>query len=195
MAAVGAAAAVIGAGAAIYGQISAAGAEADAKKRNADFKRFQAQELLEREVLNEEAIASNASDLQLRYGASSAATGFSATGIGGMLKMAQNTNQFLSNARRDAEFKASMLRAGADIETNLASDIATASYITGAGTALLTAGQFANARYQPPSQTAKLPQVGQSPSSQLGIPSEGLLGGSYGSNPGGIGQQPSGSIL
>jgi hypothetical protein len=42
----------------------------------------------------------------------------------------------IANSRREAEFKAQMLRAGADIDSQLASDSITAAWIGAGGTAI-----------------------------------------------------------
>jgi hypothetical protein len=71
----------------------------------------------------------------LDAGASFAASGVEGGGIGTKLMIHRNLESNLLNARRDADFKARMLRAGAEADAQLASDIMTAGYIrTGAST-------------------------------------------------------------
>lgn len=121
-----------------------ASSKADAAVKDAQLKNSQAGELLSREQVNEGIIQQQSELAQGQYGAAFASTGREGAGIGGILRMRANTALTISNARRDAEFKASMLRQGANIATNLASDELTAGYITGSGTLLTSGLKIAN---------------------------------------------------
>ena len=76
------------------------------------------------------------------------------------MEIRKNTAMTIANDRRDAEFKAKMLRAGANVATQLASDEAASGYITGAGT-LISGGLRAYDYMKGPSSTTQsLPSVG-----------------------------------
>lgn len=143
-------AAIVGAGTAIYGAISSASAKASAAQQDAALKNEQADELLSREAVNEQLIQTQSTQSQLEYGAGAASMGREGGGIGGILQIQKNTAITMANSQRDAQFKAQMLRAGANIATNLASDELTSSYVTGAGT-LLTGAAKAASLYKPAS--------------------------------------------
>lgn len=131
-----AAGAAAGLGLSVVGTVLAAQAQKEAAEKEASLKRDQADELLSREAINEQILRDQSEDLTKDYGAAFAASGLGGSGIGGTLKLRSNLEQTLANSRRDAEFKARMLRAGADMQGQLASDVYTAGIITGAGTAL-----------------------------------------------------------
>lgn len=135
--------AVVGTGMQIYGAISGASQQQEAAEVNAEMKRLQAKELLERQSINEQLIREQSEDDQLHIGGSS----FGSTGIGDVLKVRRITEENISRSRRDAEFKATMLRKGADIETSLASDQMTGTILTGIGTGI-SAGATAYSRYK-----------------------------------------------
>lgn len=159
-AAVLAGAAVAGAGLQIYGTVKGASAQAQAARQNAAIKAAQAQEIQDREIINEDIINKQSVRSQLAYESAAAGTGFSNAGLGGVLRLRQDLATTLSNVRRDADFKASMLRAGADIDTNLASDAVTASYIASSGTVLTTGANIYNQYKKGSSQS--LPSEGSS---------------------------------
>lgn len=142
--------AAVGTGMEIYGQISAASAQADAARRNAALKQQQASELLARETINESMIQQQSGIISSRYGSAAAAQGIEGAGIAGQLAILNNTQITIANSRREADFKAQMLRQGADIENKLASDVLSASYIKTGGT-LLTSGMGAYDLYKGPS--------------------------------------------
>lgn len=150
-----AAAAVAGTGMSIYGQISGAQAQAEAAKRNAELKNQQANELLAREAINEAAIRKVAGITATRYSSAAAATGFEGGGVGGQVEIFMNAQDAITNSQREAFFKASMLRQGAEIEASLASDAVTAAWITGAGS-LLTTGAQVGSMYAKPGKGTKL---------------------------------------
>ena len=145
-----------------YATIKAGQDKAEAQEQEAYLKMLQADELEAREAINEQAILENSERIQLEYGAAVASTGFAGGGIGGILRIKRDTEQAISNARRDASFKAMMLRRGADIELNLASDTMAASYITGAGTLLSFAGNAYASKdlHRGPSKNDKLDSGG-----------------------------------
>lgn len=151
---------VAGAGLSIYGQIRAAQAQEEAARRDAELKEMQATELLDRQAINERAMLEASEDAQSNFMSAFASSGAEG-GIGGVVQIHRRTLDAISNSRREAQFKAKMLRMGAQIEMSLASDKATAGYITGAGTALGTIGSLAGA-FKGPGDAKSLPGVSQS---------------------------------
>lgn len=155
-------AALGGVGLSAGSQIDAASAKSNAAQREAGLLNLQARELLEREAINEEIMRQQSELQQKDYGAAAAATGLGGEGIGGIVRMRANLETTIANSRRDAEFKARMLRAGAEIQGNLASDIYTSGLIGAGGTILTGVGNYAGyaASYGKPSSTTQdLPKV------------------------------------
>lgn len=152
----------IGTAASIYSQISAGQKEEEAAKKKQELANQQADEILSRELINEQAIRDQAFNAEKEYGAAFSATGREGGGIGGILAIRRNTVKALEYAKRDADFKSYMLRKGAEMDTQLASDAATASYITGAGTALTGAARIYQSESPPSSTTSSLPKNGSS---------------------------------
>lgn len=151
-------AAIVAAGVEIYGQVSAANARADAESRQAQIQRLQAQELLDREGINEQLMRDQAGRASLEYGAFQGSTGVEGGGIGAILRLKSDTEQNIANARRDAEFKAKMILMGAQVNDQLASDTMTAGYLQAAGTALRT-GASVYDMYRAPSNPQSLPKA------------------------------------
>jgi len=141
-----AAVAIAGTALNIYGQISGAAARKGAAEKDAYHKRLQADELLSRQAINEQIIREQSEKAGLRYGSAFASTGREGAGIGGILEIKEAAEESIKNSRRDAEFKASMLRIGADIDTQLASDMMTAGYFSAGGT-LLSSGADIYGKY------------------------------------------------
>lgn len=144
--------AVVGVGTAVYGAISSASAKASADQKNAALKNQQADELLSRETVNESLIQDQSFRSQLDYGAAANSTGVGGGGLGGIMAIQKATAITIANDQRDANFKAYMLRQGANMDTNLASDTMSAGYISAAGT-LLSGGAKVYSAYQPASST------------------------------------------
>lgn len=157
-------AAVVGTAIQVGGSIDSASQKASAAKQDADLKDAQADELISREQINEGLIQDQSQINQKEYSAAFASSGREGSGIGGVLQLRSNTATTIANSQRDAQFKASMLRAGANISDNLASDEITAGYITGGGTLLTGATKIASAiggGGQSSGQTKGLPTVSQ----------------------------------
>jgi hypothetical protein len=133
--------AIGGTGLNFAGQLMGASAQADAAQRAAQLKRIQADELEKRELVNEGIIRENSARMENQYSTAFAATG-GGGGLGGVLEIRRQTERNIMNAREDSQFKEYMLRQGADIESQLASDAMTASYITGAGSVLGLGAKF-----------------------------------------------------
>lgn len=124
----------IGAITSIYGQLKGASDRADAARNEADLKRQQADELMSRELVNEQTMNKQSAIAQLQVGAQF--HGLEGGNIGEILNIQNVTRENLVNSRRDAEFKARMIRSGADIDERLASDVQTAAGWSAAGTLL-----------------------------------------------------------
>lgn len=123
--------------------LSAASSQADAKRQDAAFKQQQADEILAREAINRTAIENQVKHDQSLYAASFASAGWADGGIGGQIEIFNRAQEVISNSRREAQFKTDMLRKGAQMDFNLASDIVTSSYYTGAGSILTTGAKIA----------------------------------------------------
>lgn len=134
----------------VYGKIAAANAQSQARAQELKLKNIQADEILSREAVNEQVIQDNSKRTESAYSTAFAATGREGAGVGGQIQIHKFTQDQVANLNRDANFKANMIRAGANIEANLASDVVSASYISGAGT-LLTSGLRAYDAFKGPS--------------------------------------------
>lgn len=109
-----AAGAVIGFGIGLFGELSKASDEQELEQRKAQMAEMQARELEARELLNEEQML-RASDITGARVASSLASGGRAGGaVGTLLEIDRQTRVQIEMNRRDTEFKAKMLRLGAD---------------------------------------------------------------------------------
>lgn len=121
-----------------YGTIAAAQAERDAQLKVNALRNQQAQEILDREKINEE-IAQRQGNLDIADALASRSVSGAGGGTGSTgfdVYLHQNLAQQLSLMRRDAEFKASMIRANAAIDMGLADANVRASYIGAAGSIL-----------------------------------------------------------
>jgi hypothetical protein len=149
--------AAVGAGISIYGQIKAAQDKEEAAQFEAYLKGLQADEMMSREAINEGIMRDEAFRSGLAHQAAFSGTGREGGGIGGILTIKETTDRNIQLARRDAEFKASMLRKGADMDQKLASDLMTSGYIGAAGTLLTSSaslyGSYSN--YGKPSGDTK----------------------------------------
>ncbi len=141
-----------------YGQISSAAAQADAQRADAAAKRLQADELLARQAINEQIMREQSTRAELTYGSAFAATGVEGGGLGGIMRLRKTTLENIALSRRDAEFKAKMLRMGADVQSELASDMMTAGIISGVGTIAQSGLQVANL-YKGPKSPKPIPGV------------------------------------
>jgi len=125
------------------GTMDAADAQADAAKASARAKRGQAVELLKRANINADRTRASGEALTEDQKGQFAAGGVS-VGSGSTLAVMNDTMNQVEQSVRDnlqeANFKASMLRAGADVDVSLAGDIKTASKFQAAGTLIGTAG-------------------------------------------------------
>lgn len=125
--------AVLGLGINVLGQLNGAAAQAEATRRNAAMKNAQADELLARQLINEEIMREDADYAALNV---RTADGIDQTGVGQQLWIKKNLQRNLELSRREAEYKARMLRQGADIDMQLGSDLQSASYLSAAGSVL-----------------------------------------------------------
>lgn len=128
-------------GSEIYGQIASASAKEDAARRNALLKEQESEELLYRQFQNEQIVRENADNqVELAY-AQAGMQGGASRGIAEAIEINRITTRNILMSRHEAEYKARMLKQGAEVESQLASDAMSASYITSAGTLLTGAGQ------------------------------------------------------
>ena len=136
----------------------AAKAQERAMKAQAEAKRVQAEELLKRSEFNIEELELDAEQFA---GSQIARLGKSGVGLGVGISLValEQTQERLTKAvnisRRESEFKAEQLRAGADIDTRLSSDIRSSSRIERAGIFLGGASQVASLHAESKPNTGK----------------------------------------
>lgn len=149
------AAAVIGTGVAIYGQVKAASAQADAQRKEAEIKSFQSEELMSRQLLNETVMRENYAEAELATGSDN---GVEDNGLGQRMKLRKQLSQNIAMSRREAEWKAKMLRMGAQADMQLSSDIMVAGTTSAIGTGISAAGKIGSYDYdsRPSSKTKSL---------------------------------------
>lgn len=140
----------------IYSEISGAAAKSEAAQKNAMIKGMQADELMYRQAYNEQLMREQSERAQLDPGADLAASGREGGGIGAMLEIKKVTDENIAASRRESEFKAKMLRMGADVDAQLSSDLIAAGYVGAAGSLLSGAAQAYNL-YKGPSKSPSLP--------------------------------------
>lgn len=118
------------------GGVYGAYASASALEKQAKQREMQANELLARQAINENIMRENELMMEKQAGAAFAATGRDGGGIGSILRMQKVLQSNLEMSRRDAEFKARLMRMGAESDMALASDQITAGWISGGGSLL-----------------------------------------------------------
>lgn len=128
---------LLGTGVSVAGQLSAASAQAEAAKKNAELKQQQAVEIEQRNAINEEILSEQFDIAKTRYG--TLAQSGSET-VGGLVKMISDFEKNKEIRNREVAFKTKMLRAGAEQDLTLSSDIATSGTLGAAGTILTGAG-------------------------------------------------------
>lgn len=143
----------------VYSKLSGDAAQREAQERDLELKRLQADELEGRQAINEEFLRKRGLEAIAR--AQTAAEGTGNVGVGFRLKALHNLQEAIEFTRRDAYFKAMMLREGANIQTGLISDQATASYIGAGGTILAGAANIYGRQqmYSAPSDAQSLPSA------------------------------------
>ena len=127
-----------------YGQYKSSKARATAMRAQADAKRLQAFELLERNEINVQRTREKGELFKAEQ-----ITAFAASGVeiseGTPLSVLEDTSAAISkniaDQKREAEFKAEQLFAGADIDTRLSKDVELAGTIGAVGTVAAGAGQ------------------------------------------------------
>ena len=124
-----AAVAIVGTAVSMYSSKKESRAKQEAAEANAEAKRIQADELMDRFFINKDLLTLEAQSFQGSQIAAFAKGGVE-LGTGTALVALENTNRKLQRRneidRQEAEFKASQLRMGADIDTRLGSDIRSA---------------------------------------------------------------------
>lgn len=153
-------AAVVGAGLQIYNQLNAASAQAEAQQREAALKNAQADELEQRQAYNEELMRKHEAYSEHHVFNDN---GGNAGSLGGIMQLREDLRTNIETSRREASWKARMLRMGGEADMALASDIENAKWWQAAGTAFQTAGNFYSpiaAGKKPSTDTKDLPGVG-----------------------------------
>jgi hypothetical protein len=132
--------AIAGGASSAYAGYAQGQAQAKAKEQDAALKRAQADELMDRFQRNETLM--RARNVKLVKGAEAYSGGRGAGSQDTALAISEFRTELegsVQDARREAEFKARMLRQGADMDVELASDIVTGSYWK-AGSSILSSG-------------------------------------------------------
>lgn len=151
-------ASAVGTGVQAAGQIKSAHDQAEAQERASALKREQANELLSRQATNEE-IMRKQLDRRMKDVNNLVSTS-SSTGIAlSIAEYQRDAEAAILDSHREAEFKARMLKAGADIETDLASDLVTGAYLSAGGTVLTGAYKTYDIFKPASSKTQNLPGV------------------------------------
>lgn len=120
-----------GTGMQVAGGIMSANAQADAAKRSADLKNLQASELLDRQRINEGIIREKSAQAEAHTQAS-----IYSGGLGYAVLQHAETERNVILSRREAEFKAKMLRENAEADLKLSSDAMAAANLSAFGTIL-----------------------------------------------------------
>jgi hypothetical protein len=152
-------AAVVGTAISMYGEYQDAQSKAEAEERQAALKRIQAQELMQREQINENVMREQEMYAEGDRVSLAGSQGTEGGWFGGMVRMRRDLQFNLETSRREANFKSYLLNQGAEIDDKLASDTRTAGYISMAGTAVSGAGKVYTAADKPSDKAASLPTV------------------------------------
>jgi hypothetical protein len=159
MAYAAAAAVIIGTGIQIYSQMQSAEKQAAAQRREAAMKNAQAQELETRQAINEQIMSDREKSSELYAGIDNGTTRGT---LGGIMRLRQDLFKNIDTSRREAQWKAAMLRSGADADQKLSSDIIATGQLQATGTALTAAGNTystLSAGSRPSSDTRDLPTI------------------------------------
>lgn len=141
---VAAVAAVAGTAVSVAGQISAAEAQKEALEKEAQNKNLQANELLQRQSINEGILRERSVEIQKGYESSFASTGRAGGGLGGVLKIRRDLERDIMLQQREANFKAFQIRSGAEADMRLGSDVAKAGLLGAIGTSFQGAYKLAD---------------------------------------------------
>lgn len=136
--------AAIGAGVAAYGAIKSADDQADVLQKDADLKNQQAQEV-EREQGErtlEEGIDNQKTLGQIKAGYSESGLDLSGSNLYSLESTYADMSRQLAEQQKEADYKAAMIRAGASIESQQASDTQTAGYLSAAGGLIKSTGSL-----------------------------------------------------
>ncbi len=126
--------AAIGAGVSAYGSIKSANDQSDAMQQDAHLKELQAQEV-EREQgarATEEAIDNQKTLGEIKAGYSESGLGLSGSNLLSLESTYGDMQRQLAEQQKEADYKAMMIRAGASVESQQASNIQTSGYINAA---------------------------------------------------------------
>ena len=139
----------------VGGNFAAANAQQDAALAEQKLKNQQADELLSRQAINEQIMRDQAERLTGNYVTAFSSSGRGGGSVGGALRIKRDVEQNIILTRREAEFKSQQLRAGAQIESDLASSGLTAAWLGSAG-AVLGTGAAAYKLLRSPSKPQEL---------------------------------------
>jgi hypothetical protein len=103
-------AAVVGTAISMYGEYESAQAKAEAAQRKAALKRVEATELLQREQINENVMREQAMYAEGDRVSQAGSSGVEGSWFGGMVRMRRDLQFNLETSRREANFKAYLLR-------------------------------------------------------------------------------------
>lgn len=170
--------AAVGAAMQLYSQVQASEAKSEAQRREAELKNMQADELAQRQLINEQVMRSKEARTELYAGSDG---GSGNTGLGTIMQLRQDLRQNIDITRRESDWKIRMLHMGANADTQLAGDIQQAGMWGAIGGALSFAGQAYSpmkAGSAPSGDTKDLPGLGDA-STGTGYSNSGapILGG------------------
>lgn len=141
-------------GMSVYGNIKAAKDKEEAAQKQAFLDEQQANEILARQAANEAIMQDQAAYNESHYVAAMGGTGVLDTGIGGAIAIHTNLSRAIAAARHEAAYTSNMIRMGAQINTEIASNQVTAAYIRSGGQVLGAAGEV-YLRHRKPTSTVK----------------------------------------
>ena len=141
MAEIAAGAAIVGAGVQAYGAIKSAGDQSEIDQEKSAAQNAQANEIHEREAINDSLRASRAFQAKLDFAAAAAGSGHAGAGVGSQLEIQRQSDLQTKLSDEDAAFQEAMLRKGAGLDAKLAEDTKSAGYWSAAGSILGGAGK------------------------------------------------------
>lgn len=143
MAAVAAGAAIAGGAVSAYGAIKGAQDQAELDREKAELSKEQADELINREQINDALRDTNTFRQKLDFQSAAAGTGHEGSGIGSQLEIQRQSDLAKVLADHDANFQAQMLLRGGQMYNRMADNTEEAGYISAAGSLLGGAGRAA----------------------------------------------------
>lgn len=136
--------AVVGAGIGIYGALTSANAQAQIDQEKAALEQAQASEVLWREKENDALQASATFKAEADISSENAGQGHAGGSIGSQLELVRQNNISTALNDQSANFQASMIKAGAGMESQLGSETQQAGYVNAAATGVSLIGKAAS---------------------------------------------------